>query len=95
MLNDDVIVYPGHEYLENNLKFTLSIEPDNSDAADWLSNLQEQDLTISSRHITIGDERRINAFMRLDSPTIRSSLDLVDAPDKDVFVRLRMKRDSW
>ena len=95
MLNDDVIVYPGHEYLENNLKFTLSIEPDNSDAADWLLNLQEQDPTIGSRHITIGDERKINTFMRLDSPTIRSNLDLVDASDKDVFVSLRMRRDSW
>ena len=25
-LDDELIVYPGHDYLENNLKFTLSIE---------------------------------------------------------------------
>ena len=71
------------------------LEPDNSDASDWLLNLQEQDPTIGSRHITIGDERKINTFMRLDSPTIRSNLDLVDASDKDVFVSLRMRRDRW
>ena len=35
-LPDITRIYPGHDYIENNLKFTLAREPDNSAAAEWL-----------------------------------------------------------
>ena len=31
-LPDDTRVYPGHDYIENNLRFTLEREPDNAAA---------------------------------------------------------------
>ena len=31
-LPDDTQVYPGHDYIENNLRFTLAREPDNTAA---------------------------------------------------------------
>ncbi|MEC8498387.1 MAG: hydroxyacylglutathione hydrolase [Pseudomonadota bacterium] len=95
VLDDSVVVYPGHEYLENNLKFTLSVEPDNIDAAQWLNDLKGKDPTSNFRPITIGDERKINTFMRLDSISLRSNLGMVDASDKDVFIALRERRDTW
>ena len=32
-LPDDVLIYCGHEYTEANIRFALTIEPDNADLA--------------------------------------------------------------
>src|ERR1043165_9020937 len=37
------LIYPGHDYIENNLKFTLDREPDNRDAADMLARVAGHD----------------------------------------------------
>ena len=94
-LNDNVTVYPGHEYLENNLRFTLSMEPDNADAQAWLVRAVAADPTVQPLMTTIGDERKLNTFFRLDNPIIRSAVDCSDRSDKEVFVALRSRRDNW
>ena len=40
-LPGDVLLYPGHEYLENNLGFTLDREPSNGDAKTLLDEVQK------------------------------------------------------
>jgi len=42
-LDDDTLVYPGHDYIINNLEFTLDREPDNRRAATLLEEIREQD----------------------------------------------------
>ncbi len=50
---------------------------------------------------TLTQERDMNAFFRLQSPTVIARLkescpDMVDDPDpKDVFLKLRELRNSW
>jgi hydroxyacylglutathione hydrolase len=94
------LVYPGHDYIENNLRFTLSREHDNDDAARMLDQLSGQDPNqpyVSSLDV----EMRINTFFRLSSPTVIAKLrekfpDLPDAPDaRTVFVKLRELRNGW
>ena len=94
-LDDDVVVYPGHEYLENNLRFTLSLEPDNSQAKLWLAKAIESDPVVQPLTTTIGDERLLNTFFRLDNPVIRSAMGCEESSDRDVFVALRSRRDNW
>lgn len=94
-LNDGVTVYPGHEYLENNLRFTLSMEPNNTDAQEWLVRAVAADPTVQPLTTTIGDERKLNAFFRLDSSLIRSAVECSGCSDKEVFVALRSRRDNW
>jgi len=36
------LIYPGHDYIENNLRFTLDREPDNEDARQMLEKLAGQ-----------------------------------------------------
>ena len=95
ILEDDVVVYPGHEYLENNLRFTLSLEPDNSQAKVWLAKAVESDPSVQPLTTTIGDERLLNTFFRLDNPVIRSAVGCEESSDRDVFVALRSRRDNW
>ena len=94
-LDDSVVVYPGHEYLENNLRFTLSLEPKNTEAQDWLAKAVQSNPETNPLNTTVGDERKFNAFFRLDNKTIREAVDCSDSSDKDVFVALRSRRDNW
>jgi hydroxyacylglutathione hydrolase len=94
-LPDNVIVYPGHDYLENNLRFTLSVEPDNHAAKQWLERLALEPTDVPIPTTTIGDERTFNSFFRLTNPQIRERLHCQQASDKEVFIALRARRDSW
>ncbi len=99
-LPDDTQIYPGHDYIENNLKFTLSREPDNSSAKELLPKVIGHDPS-TSIVTTIGEEKNFNTFFRLTSPgviaTLRESFpDLPEAPDANtVFVKLRELRNTW
>ena len=84
-LPDDTAVYCGHEYTENNLRFALTLEPDNAAlqerykwvkerrsrrAADW-HDASAEEMTIPS---TIGEEKRTNPFMRVEAPELVASV---------------------
>ena len=93
-------IYPGHDYIENNLGFTLDREPDNADAKAMLERVGGQD-PARAYVSTLGVERDVNTFFRLSSPTVIARLrekfpDLPDNPDRrTVFVKLRELRNSW
>jgi hydroxyacylglutathione hydrolase len=94
------LVYPGHDYIVNNLKFTLDREPDNTKAKAMLPGMEKQD-TNQPLVTTLALEMEINTFFRLTSPTVIKRLreafpDLPDQPDqKTVFLKLRELRNKW
>ena len=95
-LPDDVVVYPGHDYLLNNLRFTIDREPHNLRAREMLQNLASSGACEPQTLTTIGIEREINAFFRLDSLEIRQGLKLsLESTDKEVFLALRKLRNNW
>ena len=99
-LPDETQVYPGHDYIENNLKFTLAREPDNADAQALLPTVANHD-PATSIVTTLAEEKRVNTFLRLASPSVIAKLresfpDLPEQPDAEtVFVRLRELRNRW
>jgi len=99
-LGDDTLVYPGHDYLLNNLAFTLDREPDNETARTMLKRYENQDPE-DAVVTTMSNEREINTFFRLENPTIVQKLveefpDLGANPDtRAVFLKLRELRNSW
>jgi len=99
-LPENTLVYPGHDYIENNLKFTLDREPDNKAAKALLPKVAGHD-PATSIVTTIADEKQHNTFLRLASPTLIAKLrerfpDLPEHPDaQTVFVRLRELRNKW
>jgi hydroxyacylglutathione hydrolase len=93
-------LFPGHDYLENNLRFTLDREPDNQAAQARLSQAANHD-PAQAQVTTLAQEREHNTFMRLDSPSLIAILrknfpDLPEHPDRrTVFARLRELRNRW
>ena len=101
-------VHPGHDYLARNLAFTLDVEPDNAAAAALLAQVMgATDAQTATRDgatapvTTLGEERRINAFFRLQRPTIVDRLrqrfpQLPASPTpRQVFLKLRELRNAW
>ena len=99
-LDDRTLVYPGHDYINNNLKFTLDREPDNAAARDLLTRTESQD-PAHALVTTLAQEKEINTFFRLQSPGVIARLreafpDLDEHPDpQTVFVKLRELRNKW
>jgi hydroxyacylglutathione hydrolase len=99
-LGDNTRIYPGHDYLINNLEFTLDREPDNAVAKAMHADYRSQDPG-DAYITTLAEEREINAFFRLDSESLIAKLQadypaIGDAPDaRSVFLKLRELRNSW
>ena len=99
-LRDDTLIYPGHDYLVNNLRFTLDREPDNAVAKQMISEYENQD-PADALVTTLAQEREMNTFFRLDSPSVIARLaedfpEIGDNPDpRKVFLKLRELRNSW
>lgn len=99
-LDDDTLIYPGHDYLVNNLEFTLDREPDNAAAKEMLETYKGQDPD-DALVTTLAMEREVNSFFRLESPSVIARLaeqfpELGDTPDPmAVFLKLRELRNSW
>ena len=99
-LPENTRIYPGHDYIVNNLQFTLDREPDNRAAKDMLVEIENQDPS-NALVTTLSMEREFNTFFRLSSRTVIERLrqdfpNLPDNPDrKTVFLKLRELRNQW
>ncbi len=99
-LPDFTKIYPGHDYIANNLNFTLDREPDNFAAKSLLEAVKDQD-TDRALVTNLALEKEVNTFFRLQSPTVIAKLrqsfpDLPENPDaKTVFLKLRELRNKW
>ena len=97
-LSDDVLLYPGHDYIETNLAFSLTREPENSFTKELQSRVKCQ--TPETRlQTTLGDERKINPFLRLNQESIRvklsADIDENICNNRSTFIHLRKLRDHW
>jgi len=97
-LPDDTSVYPGHDYIVNNLNFSLAREPSNVFAKELLTKVEAE--TPEDRTVTtMAIEKKMNPFFRLDNEEIISALK-TEFPDQEldaesVFTSLRSLRDKW
>jgi len=91
-LPNDTQVFCAHEYTRQNLKFALTVEPENEIAQMHLSLLEENPEQISLPS-TIGLEKAINPFFRLDTPGIQA-FTKQHAPF-EVFKCLRKTKDCF
>ena len=99
-LPEATLIYPGHDYLVNNLRFTLDREPDNAVAQQMIADYEDQD-PADALVTTLAREREMNTFFRLDSPSVIARLqddfpEIGDNPDaRTVFLKLRELRNKW
>ena len=100
LLPDNTWIYPGHDYIVNNLEFTLDREPGNLEAEGLLAEVENRnpDRALVTNLV---QEKQVNSFFRLRNPTIIRKLqeqfpDLPEDPGPmSVFLKLRELRNTW
>ena len=81
-LPENTKIYSAHEYTENNLKWALTLEPENISIIERLKLIQnKRQKGMSSLPSTLSEERRTNLFLR--------------AENIEKFTILRRHKDSW
>jgi hydroxyacylglutathione hydrolase len=99
-LDERTQIYPGHDYLENNLKFTLDREPGNQ-YAKALLDANPNNNPAKAMITTMAEEKKINTFFRLENPEVIDQIcdrfpELGSKPDnRQVFLKLRELRNNW
>jgi hydroxyacylglutathione hydrolase len=92
----DASIYCGHEYTEENLLFATTMEPDNKDVWQRLSEVSYmQRRGMATVPSTLVVERTINPFLRTGSPGIRKKLGMEKATGIEVFAELRKRKDGF
>jgi len=95
-LPGDTKIYCGHEYTNSNLEFCLKFNPNNN-------YLKEKEKIIKAKikdkmptiPTTIKDEIQMNIFLRYDDLDVKSTLNLKNAPDLEIFKKLRDLKDNF
>ncbi|MET0221078.1 MAG: hydroxyacylglutathione hydrolase [Tardiphaga sp.] len=94
-LPDDFRLYCGHEYTASNVKFALTVEPDNEALkarAEEVTRLRAANQpTIPS---LLGDEKKANVFLRADDPAVAIRLRMKGANAEQVFAELRERKNK-
>ncbi len=99
-LPEDTFIYGGHEYTLANIRFALSIEPDNNELqARQVLETEKRKQGIATLPTQLGREKRTNPFLRCHLKSIRSSVAQISgktfANDAEVFASLRLIKDHF
>ena len=94
-LPDETKIYCGHEYTLSNGNFISSIYPSDEieSKINRLKSLDKQN--IPSIPSTIGDEKRLNIFLKADDEDLINSLGLTGKSPEEVFGHIRNLKDSF
>jgi hydroxyacylglutathione hydrolase len=94
-LPDDFRLYCGHEYTASNVRFALSVDPDNAALkarADEVSRLRADNKPTIP--VLLGEEKKANVFLRADDPVIAARLHMKGASAAEVFGELRERKNK-
>jgi hydroxyacylglutathione hydrolase len=99
-LPPDTRVFCGHEYTAANLRFALTVDPDNAAALEYLTQVTRLRAADSpTLPSTLGLEIRVNPFLRCDDPTVVTAAEAhAGKPLKgvaEVFGVLRAWKDQF
>jgi hydroxyacylglutathione hydrolase len=95
-LPDDTALYCGHEYTEANVRFALTIEPDNRALKSRADEVKHQ-VTTGTPTIPslMGEEKRANVFLRADDPDVAAAVGLAGKPAAQVFAEVRKRKNNF
>jgi hydroxyacylglutathione hydrolase len=94
-LPDDFKLYCGHEYTSANVKFALTIEPENAALkarAEEVRRLRAENRpTVPT---LLGEEKKANVFLRADDPSVAASVRMKGRSAAEVFGELRERKNK-
>ena len=93
-LPDRTRVWCAHEYTQNNLKFALTVDPDNSDLQNRYQTVQQsRSKGLATIPSWLGEEKKTNPFLRWDKAALQATAKTEDSAK--VFARIRGMKDRF
>jgi hydroxyacylglutathione hydrolase len=95
-LPPETLICSGHEYTTSNIRFAVSLEPDNPELI--LRQVRVDEARRMGRATVpslLSEELATNPFLRAGLPQMKARLDLDDASDEDVFAAIRRRKDTF
>jgi hydroxyacylglutathione hydrolase len=93
-LPDETLVWCAHEYTLSNLRFALTVDPDNPDLKERLQTTEAMRAQCKpSIPLHLAEEKRTNPFLRYDQPALQKSTG--EADPVNVFTKVRSLKDRW
>jgi hydroxyacylglutathione hydrolase len=95
-LPDDTEIYCGHEYTLANIKFALTIEPNNG-ALQARAREAEQEIArkLPTIPTMLGDEKKENPFLRADIADVAAGIGMSGQPAAKVFAEIRERKNRF
>jgi hydroxyacylglutathione hydrolase len=95
-LPDDTTFFCGHEYTEANVRFALTIEPDNA----ALQARAKEVVALRARKLptlpaTIGAEKAANPFLHADDRKVAAAVGLSGHSAAEVFGEIRARKNNF
>ncbi|MCB1149357.1 MAG: hydroxyacylglutathione hydrolase, partial [Chlamydiia bacterium] len=89
-LDEETLIYFGHEYTQNNLAFALSLLPDDPEI-----RRRYETLPAVTTPTPLALEKKTNLFLRADDPALAAALGMEGSSPLEVFTYLRDARNRW
>lgn len=83
-------IYAGHDYVRESMAFARSIEPDNPDIDRYLTRYDPSHVVS-----TLGDELKVNPFLRFNDPALIRILEARGLPVKTEYDRWRSMMEVY
>lgn len=95
---DDTLIYCGHDYAKDNVRFARFVEPNNP-VIEWYEKIMSTDSTFNPTvPLLLSFERKINPFLRLSEQGILAFLNIDNGENNDavsVLKTLRTLKDDF
>ena len=95
-LPSETRVYCAHEYTQSNIRFAVSVDPNNlalrTREADVKRKREQGEPTVPSR---LGEELAANPFLRADQPDLQAALGMTGSDPVAVFAEVRQRKDAF
>lgn len=89
-------VFSGHEYTASNLRFALSLDPQNAALISRIGRVQAaRQNGQPSVPAPLREELETNPFLRAGTDDLRAAVGLPDAPEEQVFAEIRARKDRF
>ncbi|WP_435257886.1 hydroxyacylglutathione hydrolase [Thioclava sp. FR2] len=95
-LPSDTLICSGHEYTASNLRFALTLEPDNPDLI--LRNTRVTEARAKSEPTVpslLSEELATNPFLRAGLSSLKAAVGMENANDAESFAEIRARKDKF
>lgn len=93
---DDTRIYCGHEYTEANMRFALSLDPQNDALVQRQARVRKlREQGRPSLPALMSEEKATNPFLRCDDADFISKLGLRGFSSEQIFAEIRRRKDNF